>query len=119
METLLAEIRRLGRVRAIGLPADLFTDTAEKRLARWRARAIAEYPSTLRRDHPREVRLTLLAVLCWCRLAEITDSLVELFIQLVHRINARARGVSLQVCKPRMGQDRPLWSSRGREGTTL
>jgi hypothetical protein len=25
-----------------------------------------------------------------CRLTEITDSLVELFIQLVHRINARA-----------------------------
>jgi hypothetical protein len=91
LETLLAEIRKLGRVRAVGLPADLFTDTADKRLARWRARAVAEYPSTLRRDHPREVRLTLLAVLCWCRQTEITDSLVELFIALVHRINARAQ----------------------------
>jgi hypothetical protein len=91
LETLLAEIRKLGRVRAVGLPADLFTDTADKRLARWRSRAVAEYPSTLRRDHPREVRLTLLAVLCWCRQTEITDSLVELFIALVHRINARAQ----------------------------
>lgn len=34
--------------------------------------------------------MTLLAVLCWCRATEITDSLVELFIQLVHRINVRA-----------------------------
>jgi TnpA family transposase len=90
LETLLAEIRKLGRVRAVGLPVGLFTDTADKRLARWRARAVAEYPSTLRRDHPREVRLTLLAVLCWCRQTEIADSLVELFIALVHRINARA-----------------------------
>ncbi|MFI9638466.1 Tn3 family transposase [Micromonospora sp. NPDC051925] len=34
--------------------------------------------------------LTLLAVLCWCRLTEMTDSLVELFIDLVRMINTRA-----------------------------
>ena len=34
LETLLAEIRKLDRVRAVRLPADLFTDTAGKRLAR-------------------------------------------------------------------------------------
>lgn len=44
----------------------------------------------LRRDHPPEVSLTLLAVLCWCRLTEMTDSLVELFIDLVRMINTRA-----------------------------
>ena len=90
LETLLAEITKLERVRAIGLPDGLFADVADKCIARWRSRAVAEYPSTLRRDHPREVAMTLLAVLCWCRLTEVTDSLVELFIQLVHRINTRA-----------------------------
>ncbi|SCG16450.1 Transposase and inactivated derivatives, TnpA family [Micromonospora echinofusca] len=90
LETLLGEITKLRRVRAIGLPAGLFADTAEKRVARWRARAAAEYPSTLRRDHPPEVSLTLLAVLCWCRQTEVTDSLVELFIDLVRVINTRA-----------------------------
>ena len=79
LETLLAEIAKLKRVRAIGLPADLFGDVAEKRIARWRARAAAEHPSTLRRDHPEGVTLTLLAVLCWCRLTELTDSLADLF----------------------------------------
>ena len=54
------------------LPGDLFIDTAYKRLARWRARAMAEYLSTLRRDHLREVRLTLLV-----SAGEITDSLVD------------------------------------------
>ena len=63
LETLLAEITKLTRVRAIGLPDGLFADVADKRIARWRARAIAEYSSTLRRDHPREVASTLLAVL--------------------------------------------------------
>lgn len=36
------------------------------------------------------VRYTLLAALCWVRQAEITDALVGLLVDLVHRINARA-----------------------------
>lgn len=64
LETLLAQITKLERVRAIGLPGDLFADVAEWRIARWRARAAAEFPSTLRRDHPPEVMLTLLSALC-------------------------------------------------------
>jgi hypothetical protein len=90
LETLLAEITKLKRVWAIGLPPDLFTDVAERRVARWRARCAVVFPSTLRRDHSPPVMLTLLAVLCWCRLTEVTDSLVELFIDLVRAINTRA-----------------------------
>src|SRR6266536_463490 len=90
LETVLAEITKLKRVRAIGLPPDLFAGVAEQRISRWRSRAAAEYPSTLRRDHPPQVSLTLLAVLCWCRLTELTDSLVELFIDLIRAINTRA-----------------------------
>ena len=75
----LAEIARLERVRAIGLPADLFSEAEEKRVALWRARAAAEHPSWLR-AHPREVRLTLLACFCFSRTTEITDSLVDLLI---------------------------------------
>lgn len=90
LETLLAEITKLKRVRAIGLPPDLFTDVAERRVAGWRARCAVVFPSTLRRDHTPPVMLTLLAVLCWCRLTEVTDSLVDLFIDLVRSINTRA-----------------------------
>jgi len=90
LETLLSEITKLKRVRAIGLPPDLFTDVAERRIVRWRARCAVVFPSTLRRDHAPPVMLTLLAVLCWCRLTEVTDSLVELFIDLVRAINTRA-----------------------------
>jgi hypothetical protein len=90
LETVLVEVAKLHRVLALGLPVDLLADIAEKRVAVWRARAANEYPSTLRRDHSRSVRLTLLAVLCWYRRVEITDSLVDLLIQLVQRINTRA-----------------------------
>jgi TnpA family transposase len=90
LATLLGEVRKLGQVQAFGLPADLLAGVGDERVARWRARAGGEYPSMLRRDHPREVRLTLLAVLCWCRQQEITDSVVDLVIGLVHRIHTRA-----------------------------
>ena len=89
LESLLCEIARLERVRAIGLPADLFSEADEKRVALWRARAAAEHPSWLR-AHPREVRLTLLACFCWSRITEITDSLVDLLLGVVHKMGARA-----------------------------
>ena len=62
LESLLCEIARLERVRAIGLPADLFSEADEKRVALWRARAAAEHPSWLR-AHPRDVRLDAARVL--------------------------------------------------------
>jgi hypothetical protein len=90
LDTLLAEISKLRRTRTVGLPEGLFDDVADTRIALWRDRAMAEHPSTLRRDHPPEVALTLLAALCWCRQSELTDSLVVLFIDLVAAINTRA-----------------------------
>jgi TnpA family transposase len=89
LESLLAEIAKLERVRSLQLPVDLFADVPDARVAAWRARAALEHPAWLR-AHRREVRLTLLACLCWTRVGEITDALIELFIGIVHKINARA-----------------------------
>ncbi|MGH7746990.1 MAG: Tn3 family transposase, partial [Candidatus Dormibacteria bacterium] len=63
--------------------------SSERLVASWRARAAKLYPSHLRAS-AQPVRLTLLAALCWVRTTEITDSLVDLLIALVHKINARA-----------------------------
>ncbi|MEU4955259.1 Tn3 family transposase [Streptomyces lavendulae] len=89
LDSLLAEVNKLQRVRALELAPELFGDVSEKLAAAWRARASKEYPSDLRVAAP-PVRYTLLAALCHVRQTEITDSLVELFIQLVQRINTRA-----------------------------
>jgi len=89
LETLVNEIGKLERVRALGLPADLFANTSETLVASWRARAAKLEPSRLRR-YGRPLRLMLLAALCWSRTTEITDSLVDLLNGLVHKINARA-----------------------------
>ncbi|WP_338145719.1 Tn3 family transposase [Streptomyces scabichelini] len=89
LESLFAEVDKLQRVRRLELPADLFADVSEKQVDAWRARASKEYPANLERMKPAP-RLTLLAALCHVRHTEITDSLVELFIQLVLKINTRA-----------------------------
>jgi hypothetical protein len=88
-ETLLSEVDKLERVRALGLPADLFDGATDTLISGWRARAAQEYPSDLR-ARPPQVRLTLLAALCWSRTSEITDTLVELFLDVVHKIGTRA-----------------------------
>jgi Tn3 transposase DDE domain len=89
LDTLLAEIAKLGRVNAIGLPADLFEGVSEKVVAAWRARAMRMYSSDFTAAAP-PVRLTLLAALCHVRRTELIDGLVELLIQPVHKISVRA-----------------------------
>ena len=89
LKTTTEEVGKLNAVRAIGLPPALFADVAPKIVAGWRARAAAEAPSHLR-EHPEPTTLTLLAALLYCREREITNTLVDLLIATVHRINARA-----------------------------
>ncbi|MFI8186509.1 DUF4158 domain-containing protein [Actinacidiphila glaucinigra] len=109
LDSLLTEITKLNDVRKLGLPDRLFTDCSEKLVAAWRARAIKMHPSDFR-DTSEDVRITLLAVLCSSRQAEITDALVDLLVALVHKINARAeRRVEKQLTAE-------LKKVRGKEG---
>jgi TnpA family transposase len=89
LATMLEEMAKLRRIRELGLPDDLFPNLSRKVLAVYRNRASVEEPSRLR-AHASAHRLTLLAVLCFMRAQEITDGLVELLIQIVHKIDVRA-----------------------------
>jgi Tn3 transposase DDE domain/Domain of unknown function (DUF4158) len=89
LATMLEEMAKLRLIRELGLPDDLFPGLARKVLTMYRNRASAEEPSRLR-AHPKALRLTLLAVLCYMRAQEITDGLVELLVQIVHKIDVRA-----------------------------
>lgn len=40
--------------------------------------------------HPEHVRYTILAAFFWLRCREITDNLIELLVQIIHRISVRA-----------------------------
>jgi len=80
------KLRELG---AIGLPSLLFEQIDSKWVEVYRQRAVAEYPSDLRR-HADAVLHTLLAAFCHKRRGEITDQLVDLLNQIIHKISTRA-----------------------------
>jgi TnpA family transposase len=88
-ESARTEIAKLSRLRGIGIPEDLFGDVSPKVVRAYRRRAASESPSTLR-AHPSAVRYTLLAALCFMRSREVTDGLVEVLLEIVHKIGARS-----------------------------
>jgi len=80
---------KLRDLRSIGLPSELFAEIDPKWVEVYRGRATAEHPSDLR-VHPDPIRYTLLAAFCAVRKAEITDQLIELLMQIIHKISTRA-----------------------------
>jgi len=89
LDSLLDEIAKLRRIRALTLPRTLFQQVAPKVVHLYRQRAAVETPSALR-AHPEPIRIMLLTALCWERGQEITDNLADLLIQIVHTIGMRA-----------------------------
>jgi hypothetical protein len=88
-DNLLQEIAKLERVRALQLPPDLFDDIPSSVLQAYRQRIAVEEPYELRR-HALPLRMTLLAAFCLLRGRELTDILVDVLLELVHRLGAKA-----------------------------
>lgn len=89
LKSVLRELEKLSQIEALELPDHLFAEIQPKILRQYRLRTAAEPPREVRR-HPEPIRYTLLAAFCWQRRQEIIDGLVDLLIQIVHRISARA-----------------------------
>ncbi len=71
------------------LPADLFDGVPLPELETYCKRVTVEEPHELRR-HPEGPRLTWLAAFAVVRGRAVTDNLVDLLVETIHRINARA-----------------------------
>jgi TnpA family transposase len=95
LESLLAEIAKLERLRGLGLPPDLLRGAHREQVKRFRRRAAIETAWELRR-HTERIRLPLLAFWCVPRQAEVIDGLVELLIQVTHRITVKAERRALE-----------------------
>ncbi len=89
IETMFEEIAKLEQLRNLNLPADLFADVPRKILLGLRRRAAVEEPYELRR-HPSPLRYTLLAAFCYLLMQGISDTLVDVLLEIVHRIGVRA-----------------------------
>jgi len=82
-------LAKLEFVRDIDLPRNLFDGVLPHELDRYRRRVAAEAPYEIRR-HPEAARLTWLAAFVHLRGRTLTDDLVDLLIETIHRIGARA-----------------------------
>lgn len=92
MENVLTEVGKLERLRSLALPPDLFAGISRKRLLWCKRRIAVEDLSEIRR-HPLQVRYSLLAAFCIVRSEEITDTLVELLINVIHKMGSRAKHI--------------------------
>lgn len=89
MESIVNETAKLKQIDRSGLSASLFEGASMKQIHRLRQRAATEPPSELRL-RTEFVRHTMTAAFCWQRRREIIDGLIELLLQIVHRIGVRA-----------------------------
>lgn len=89
LATVLSTAERLAFIRSLGLPTKLMSLTTPVVLERFRRRVVHESAWAMR-QHPSSRRQGLYALFLACRERELTDSLVDLLIQIIHKIDARA-----------------------------
>jgi hypothetical protein len=89
LASLREEMAKLELLRGLGLPADAFGGVPPREVERWHRRVAVEAPHELRR-HAEPIRLTALAAFAHVRTRAVTDGLVDLLIDTIHRIGARA-----------------------------
>ena len=83
------ELAKLELISRIDLPSNLFDQTSPRDLERCRRRVSVEAPHELRR-HPDAARIAWLAAFVYLRARTLTDDLVDLLIETIHQIGARA-----------------------------
>ena len=90
LKSLRAELSKLKTIEQLMLPTGLFKDLNEPLVEGYRLRVDTESLTEIRR-HPDPIRYLLLSAFCHQRSREIVDSIIELFILLVHRLESRSR----------------------------
>ena len=82
---------RLKLLQQVGLPDDLFADVPLRFLRQYQRQVAVESISHLQRRHENPQVYTMLAAFCWVRQREITDQMVELFLQVLSTTRLRAQ----------------------------
>lgn len=89
LDSVLKEVNKIFFIRSLQLKVESFCSCNHKVLLRYRQRINSESAWQVR-QHPETIRYALYAILLYCRQREIIDSLIELLIQIVHRLTVRA-----------------------------
>ncbi len=79
------EIKKLEHIRSIKLPLSLLQNVSRKFLQKYYLRVLAGFPSYIEK-YSGDSHYGTMAVFCYVRSQILTDTLAELFLQLVHKI---------------------------------
>jgi len=89
LESMKEAASRLNLLREVGVPPDLFKSLTLKLLERYTKRAAVEESFGLRR-HAEPLRATLMAAFLFRRGEDLTDHLVDLLVETVHKMGKTA-----------------------------
>ena len=89
LDSLLGAIAKLKCISDIGLTPEIFENVPAKFIDQFRQRCATESIRELRR-HPVAIRYSMVAMFCWRRQQQLTDALVDLLMQIIHNLGARA-----------------------------
>jgi hypothetical protein len=104
LENILTAANRLEFLRSLGLPADLLPGGGDRVSRSFRRRVANETPWRMR-QHPAGRRHALYALFLAHREREITDGLIDLLIETVHRITSQARHTVVKRIAKGYGKD--------------
>jgi len=89
IDAILYEIKKYERIQSLKLPQNLELLGSRKLAKKYYLRVSAELPSHLR-AHKSHIRYATVALFCWIRSQMATDTLADLLLKLIHRIQKRA-----------------------------
>ena len=89
LDSVLKEIEKLEFITQLKLPEQQLISLNPKIMSRIRSRVFSETAWELKR-HPVHIRYVLMSIFFYSRRTEIIDGLVELLIQIIHRLSVKA-----------------------------
>ena len=89
LDSVLQELSKLTCINNLALPENLYSGFSEQAIKTYRLRAGTESVRDMR-EHPTEQRYAMAAIFCAERRFEIIDGLIDLLIQVIHKIKVTA-----------------------------
>ena len=89
LDSLLVAIAKLKCIDEIRLTPEVFQDVPAKFVDQFRQRCATESIRELRR-HPNAIRYSMVSLFCWRRQQQLVDALIDLLLQIIHNLGARA-----------------------------
>lgn len=89
LDSLLVAITKFKCIDEVGLDSKIFQNISAKFIDQYRQRCATESIRELRR-HPTTIRYSMVAMFCWRRQQQLIDALIDLLLQIIHNLGARA-----------------------------